>query len=463
MKSHEFLNEACWSGYKQVGMKKKGSKNVPNCVPVEENASGDSSLHDWFSKSKASDGTKGWVQIGGKYAGKPCAKQPGQTTKPKCGSSKMKRALSAKEEEAAARRKRKEDPNPDRRGKAKNVATKSKTNEAVIESRENFNGINLLLQRDDDEVFVKASAGGRELGHVLFVDEGDYLMPQDLEVNERFQGQGIAKTMYDYVKSKGYKIRRSGQQTDAGAGFWDKHRPEQNVWEERLNEKWSKKYKDSINCSNPKGFSQKAHCAGKKKTNESDKNSSIKLGNTLSWPEFVNKISSMMKATGWKSRRLGDNQFMFITSGTNEDEWFIIVIDNVGDGFFSYGLGTVEEGQPYIDDNFKGELPTTEASLSELMNMIRDGYDLNESTGKKLNEWEKTTSSNWENTKTVDDTSVTGGGTTVSKSVGGPGTGTPARTVVTRTNPAPTNTRTTTQTVKRNVPQVAEPEDEEWE
>ena len=35
-----------------------------------------------------------------------------------------------------------------------------------------------------------------------------------------------------------------------------------------LIEKWSKKYKSSINCNNPKGFSQKAHCAGKKK-NES--------------------------------------------------------------------------------------------------------------------------------------------------------------------------------------------------
>jgi len=36
-------------------------------------------------------------------------------------------------------------------------------------------------------------------------------------------------------------------------------------------EKWSKKYKDSINCSHPKGFSQKAHCAGKKKhTNEAE-------------------------------------------------------------------------------------------------------------------------------------------------------------------------------------------------
>jgi Zn-dependent peptidase ImmA (M78 family) len=33
-------------------------------------------------------------------------------------------------------------------------------------------------------------------------------------------------------------------------------------------EKWSKKYKKSINCSNPKGFSQRAHCQGRKKANE---------------------------------------------------------------------------------------------------------------------------------------------------------------------------------------------------
>jgi hypothetical protein len=33
----------------------------------------------------------------------------------------------------------------------------------------------------------------------------------------------------------------------------------------RLNEKWSQKYKRSINCSNPQGFSQKAHCAARKK------------------------------------------------------------------------------------------------------------------------------------------------------------------------------------------------------
>ena len=89
----------------------------------EENKSGDSSLRDWFSKSRSSDGKPGWVQLGGKYAGKPCARQPGQTTKPKCGSSKMKRNLNKDEEEAAFRRKNAKDPNPDRKGKAINVKT----------------------------------------------------------------------------------------------------------------------------------------------------------------------------------------------------------------------------------------------------------------------------------------------------------------------------------------------------
>ena len=38
---------------------------------------------------------------------------------------------------------------------------------------------------------------------------------------------------------------------------------------EFITEAWSQKYKNSINCSHPKGFSQRAHCAGKKKHNES--------------------------------------------------------------------------------------------------------------------------------------------------------------------------------------------------
>jgi hypothetical protein len=191
------MEEACWVGYKQEGLKKKGKRVVPNCVPTNEaktlgfeikkssgagaltpsaaaqlgdkavalqkkkaaavalpklkehrgivadilndieeaSKSGDSSLHDWFAKSKSSDGKPGWVQLGGKYAGKPCAKQPGQTTKPKCGSSKMSAEMSPEEEDSAARRKRREDPNPDRKGKAINVATEEYVEEDACKTK----------------------------------------------------------------------------------------------------------------------------------------------------------------------------------------------------------------------------------------------------------------------------------------------------------------------------------------
>jgi hypothetical protein len=40
--------------------------------------------------------------------------------------------------------------------------------------------------------------------------------------------------------------------------------------EKELDEKWSEKYKKSIDCNNPKGFSQKAHCQGRKKHMKED-------------------------------------------------------------------------------------------------------------------------------------------------------------------------------------------------
>jgi hypothetical protein len=33
----------------------------------------------------------------------------------------------------------------------------------------------------------------------------------------------------------------------------------------QFQEEWSNKYKKSIDCFNPKGFSQRAHCAGRRK------------------------------------------------------------------------------------------------------------------------------------------------------------------------------------------------------
>lgn len=48
----------------------------------------------------------------------------------------------------------------------------------------------------------------------------------------------------------------------------------QEQFERLIEEKWSKDYKKSINCDNPKGFSQKAHCAGRKKRQSGGKTKS---------------------------------------------------------------------------------------------------------------------------------------------------------------------------------------------
>jgi len=42
MKTFKQYVEACWTGYTAKGMKKKGNRMVPNCVPVSEDGEGGS-------------------------------------------------------------------------------------------------------------------------------------------------------------------------------------------------------------------------------------------------------------------------------------------------------------------------------------------------------------------------------------------------------------------------------------
>jgi hypothetical protein len=55
--------------------------------------------------------------------------------------------------------------------------------------------------------------------------------------------------------------------TPAIGGMWAGYQARENqpIDEDYIDEKWSQKYKSSINCADPKGFSQRAHCAGRKK------------------------------------------------------------------------------------------------------------------------------------------------------------------------------------------------------
>ena len=60
---------SCWVGYEQKGMKKKGNKMVPNCVPAGMKKGG---LKEWFRQN--------WVDIGSKRKDGSYAK---------CGRSKL--------------------------------------------------------------------------------------------------------------------------------------------------------------------------------------------------------------------------------------------------------------------------------------------------------------------------------------------------------------------------------------
>ena len=121
----------CWKGYTKKGMKTMFGKRVNNCVKNEEvdfcvncgglvfNESLNENLKKWF-KDK-------WVRFGpdGKIRG-DCARGSSKEGKPKCLPRSKANALGKKGRKSAASRKRRQDPKKNRRGKAKNVATKKK-------------------------------------------------------------------------------------------------------------------------------------------------------------------------------------------------------------------------------------------------------------------------------------------------------------------------------------------------
>ena len=132
----------------------------------EESKSGDKTLRDWFKKSSGRDpktGKKvqGWVQLGGPFAGAPCARQPGQKSTPKCGSSKMAANLSDKEEERSFRRKNKKDPNqPEKTGGAKPTNVRTEEMDLQEKKKESKKDACYTKVKSRYDVFPSAYASG---------------------------------------------------------------------------------------------------------------------------------------------------------------------------------------------------------------------------------------------------------------------------------------------------------------
>ena len=132
--NEEQIDEKCWDAYKQVGMKKKGNRMVPNCVPKEgvseddqqKEPRVDEDLRKWF-KDK-------WVRFGpdGKIRG-DCAREDDTEGKPKCLPQSKAHSLGKEGRASAAARKRREDPNPERSGPAINVSTNKEEVEDIFD------------------------------------------------------------------------------------------------------------------------------------------------------------------------------------------------------------------------------------------------------------------------------------------------------------------------------------------
>jgi hypothetical protein len=86
-------------------------------------------------------------------------------------------------------------------------------------------------------------------------------LSEDDEVQPKKIKLPIGK-MFSVSKNSGGETKEATSTGGAG-GF-------ETLFSGEMKEKWSQKYKDSIDCNNPKGFSQRAHCQGKKKKQQNE-------------------------------------------------------------------------------------------------------------------------------------------------------------------------------------------------
>jgi hypothetical protein len=331
-------------------------------------------LRKWFKEK--------WVRFGpdGKIRG-ACARGDDSEGKPKCLPQSKAHSLGKKGRASAAARKRREDPNPERRGPAKNVATKKKTSEGLGDTKTDilgtYKGYKFVIEtQTEDDRYVKfySAIGPDGKEHRLpkgttveefkkFVDSKQGVaeekcphcggaMFSELMINEKkdacyykvksrykvwpsayasgalvkcrkkgasnwgtggkknegteqFQpklkyeeylelANEIQKRFNDAVRTNNTELAKEIEQerialdkrAKQGLTLENLGMPYPGTYEQetlpyrtkgqkrtqsiafetkQIEEKWSEKYKKSINCNNPKGFSQRAHCQGRKK------------------------------------------------------------------------------------------------------------------------------------------------------------------------------------------------------
>ena len=138
----------------------------------------------------------------------------------------------------------------------------------TLQSRLNIRKISGLKEVHDERDEYDNPRQGRDYGKGnLFIDPGSTEFKKEVHIGSNDGERGRPKNLKGVSKSLPADAfgRTTGKIPAGKRGTV--HSKMGNT--DEVDEGWSQKYKSSINCSHPKGFSQKAHCAGKKKHNES--------------------------------------------------------------------------------------------------------------------------------------------------------------------------------------------------
>jgi hypothetical protein len=141
------------------------------------------------------------------------------------------------------------------------ISEQSEDDEFDLYIRRRVSLIDELIEKNIDEV---------EQEGTLFNDEFEFAdniiswVVQGMKVPDNIDKDEVIDYMMD--EYGGYIMSRFNSE-DVEEDEWDNDDDddEWDGYESEIDEKWSQKYKKSIDCDNPKGFSQRAHCQGRKK------------------------------------------------------------------------------------------------------------------------------------------------------------------------------------------------------
>ena len=248
--------EKCWVGYKQAGLKKKGDRMVPNCVPVNENINipikvGDTVLGGKFKNKRIviksiDKNEKGDITINGKPLLKIRIIQEGKDV------------IGIAELGCSPRRKGESESDFKRRC----GGTYTYAFPLYMTSKKEDEPQEPTTPPSDSETPAESPVAPSDSVSEVSDDEKEMIDGIVDMLNQVTDIQNRKKMALDRLKD----FEKEGIQVDIKTFL-------KRVGLALVSEDWSAKYKRSIDCNNPKGFSQKAHCQGRKKNESINENS----------------------------------------------------------------------------------------------------------------------------------------------------------------------------------------------